>query len=136
MLSETLFMSREWQSYLADIKTACEKVRRFTAGMDRKTFFEDDRTYHAVIHCLLIVGEAVKRLPDDVRREMPAVEWRKIAGMRDWLAHVYFSINSDILWDVVESKVPSLLQEIEFFLAKRAHDAESSTQDGSDGTHL
>jgi uncharacterized protein with HEPN domain len=96
-------MSREWQSYLADIRTACEKVRRFTAWMDSKTFFEDDRTDHAVIHCLLIVGEAVKRIPDDVRRELPAVEWRKIAGMRDWLAHVYFSINSDILWEVVES---------------------------------
>jgi uncharacterized protein with HEPN domain len=108
-------MSREWQSYLADIKTASEKVTRFTAGMDREAFFGDDRTYHAVIHCLLIVGEAVKHIPDHVRQEMPEVEWRKIAGMRDWLAHVYFSINDDILWDVIERKVPALLQSIEFF---------------------
>ncbi len=43
-------MSREWQSYLSDIANACEKVARFTAGMDREAFFSDDRTYHAVIH--------------------------------------------------------------------------------------
>ena len=41
-------MSRDWQAYLADIRTACEKVAEFTAGMDREAFFGDDRTYHAV----------------------------------------------------------------------------------------
>lgn len=90
-------MSRDWRSYLADISTACEKVVRFTVGMDREAFFGDDRTYHAVIHCLLIVGEAAKHIPGDVRRRIAGIEWRKIAGMRDFLAHVYFAINNNIL---------------------------------------
>ena len=108
-------MSRDWQSYLADVRTASDKVLLFTAGMDRDSFFADDKTYHAVIHCLLIVGEAVKHIPDHVRHEMPEVEWRKIAGMRDWLAHVYFSINSDILWDVIKTKIPDLMQSLDSF---------------------
>jgi uncharacterized protein with HEPN domain len=65
--------------------------------MERGAFFADDKTYHAVVHCLLIIGEAVKRLPEDGRGRMPAIEWRKIAGMWDWIAHVYFSIDNDIL---------------------------------------
>jgi uncharacterized protein with HEPN domain len=108
-------MSRDWQTYLADIITACEKVIRFTAGMDREAFLADDRTFHAVIHCLLIVGEAAKHIPDDVRRRMPGIEWRKIAGMRDFLAHVYFAINDKVVWDVVQAGVPELLRALEAF---------------------
>ena len=108
-------MSRDWQSYLADIRMAADKIIRFTVGMDRGAFFNDDRTYHAVVHCLLIVGEAAKHIPEPARQSRPRIEWRKIAGMRDWLAHAYFAINNEILWNTVETKIPELsrtLQEL------------------------
>jgi uncharacterized protein with HEPN domain len=115
-------MSRDWQTYLADIAEACEKVSRFTAGMDREAFFTDDRTFHAVIHCLLIMGEAVKHIPDDVRRRIPGVEWRKITGMRNFLAHVYFAMDNDIIWDVIQTHVPELLHAVEAFKDANAVD--------------
>jgi uncharacterized protein with HEPN domain len=111
----TSSVSRDWQAYLNDIVTASGKIARFTAGMDREAFFADDRTYHAVVHCMLIVGEAAKRIPDEVRQQLPEVEWKKIAGMRDWMVHAYFSIDDEILWDAVETKVPELLRTLQAF---------------------
>jgi uncharacterized protein with HEPN domain len=55
-----------------------------------------------------IIGEAAKHISDDRRIQMVAVEWREIAGMRDLPAHAYFGIDNDILWDVVQNKIPSL----------------------------
>jgi uncharacterized protein with HEPN domain len=101
-------MSRDWRLFLDDILASCEKVRRYTAGMDRSAFFRDDRTYDAVVRNLEIIGEAAKRIPDEARLAMPGIEWRKIAGMRDWIVHAYFGLDPDILWDVIENKVPEL----------------------------
>ena len=102
-------MSRDLRLYLTDILIAGEKVIRYTEGMNFENFVADERTFDAVIRNLQIIGEAVKNIPDNVRELNPEMEWRKIAGLRDILAHAYFQIEDEIIWDVVENKVPSLL---------------------------
>ncbi len=57
---------------------------------------------------LEVIGEAVKQLPADLRSREPAVEWQKIAGLRDILIHQYFGIDVDILWDITQNKLPAL----------------------------
>jgi len=69
------------------------------------------------VHNLAVIGEAVKRLPDDLKGRHPEVEWRKIAGLRDIVVHEYFGLDEEILWDVVQHKVPELLQAVERILA-------------------
>ncbi len=102
-------MSRDLRLYLTDILIAGEKVLRYTEGMKFENFVADDRTFDAVIRNLQIIGEAVKNIPDDVRELNPEIEWRKIAGLRDILAHAYFQIEDEIIWDVVENKIPAFL---------------------------
>jgi len=76
--------------------------------MSRSAFEADDRTKDAVLRNLELIGEAVKQLPDEARLLCPQIEWRRIAGLRDMLAHAYFGIDPDIVWDVVCTKVPGL----------------------------
>ncbi|MDX2244249.1 MAG: DUF86 domain-containing protein [Leptolyngbyaceae cyanobacterium bins.302] len=90
-------MSRNSELYLNDILVGCEKVLRYTNGMDFKQFVADDRTFDAVIRNLQVIGEAVKNIPADVRDRHPEIEWRKIAGLRDILAHTYFQVENEII---------------------------------------
>lgn len=101
-------MSRDFQLYLNDILAACEKVLRYTDGMSFEQFIADDRTFDAVVRNLQIIGEAVKNIPADVRDRKPEIEWRKIAGLRDILAHTYFQVENEIIWDVIQTKVKPL----------------------------
>jgi uncharacterized protein with HEPN domain len=67
---------------------------------------------------LEIIGEAAKRVPDDVRTVHPGIDWRGMAGMRDRLIHGYFGVDYDLVWDVVQTKIPSLAQEISRILGR------------------
>ena len=108
-------MSRDWRLYLDDILESCRRVRSYTTGLDQTGFVGNQLVYDAVLRNLEIIGEAAKRIPPDVRQQMSQTEWPKIAGMRDWLAHAYFQVNADIVWDVIENKLPELEQTIQAF---------------------
>jgi uncharacterized protein with HEPN domain len=106
-------MSRDYKPYLDDIRLACEKVIRYSNGMTLEQFLADERTFDAVMRNLAIIGEAVKQIPQDIRDRAPDVEWRKIARFRDVVIHHYFGIDEQIVWDVVQTKVPELLGSLE-----------------------
>ena len=111
-------MSREYRLFLVDMRVSCAKILRYTHGMTLAEFLQDEKTFDAVVRNLEIIGEAAKQIPLDVRARYPEVEWRKIAGLRDVIAHEYFGIDTDILWDVIECRVPVLLEDLHRILAR------------------
>ena len=69
-------------------------------------------------HNLLIIGESVKHMPQEILEQYPNVEWRKIAGLRDIIAHSYFTIKPSLLWNIIVSKIQPLKETVESILAE------------------
>lgn len=101
-------MSRDWSYYVEDIAGCCAKIRRYTQGMDIDAFVANEQAYDAVIRNLEIIGEAAKQLPEAAQAMMPEIEWGKAARFRDVIAHHYFGLDNQIVWDVVCNKVPAI----------------------------
>ena len=101
-------MSRDPRLYLEDILEAIRRVRLLTAGLDKERFREEWRAQDATLRNLEILGEAVKHLPSDLTSLHSGVAWKNIAGFRDFLAHAYFGVDDEIVWDIVTTKLDPL----------------------------
>ena len=109
-------MPRDSRVYLEDILEATRKITTYTGSLSKTAFLEDEKTLDAVIRNLEVIGEAVKKLPEDLRAQHSGVEWKKIAGLRDILIHEYFGLDAEIVWDIVQNKVPALDREVRTML--------------------
>ena len=101
-------MPRDHRLYLDDILEAIARIRLYVEGMDYELFVKDIKTRDAVVRNLEVIGEAARNLPDHLRKEADEIEWNKIIGLRNILAHAYFNLNSQIIWDVVQNKLLAL----------------------------
>lgn len=99
---------REISLYLQDILNAMLAIEEFVEGMDFDGFRKSDMVSSAVIRKFEIIGEAAKRIPDDIRAEYSQVPWKEMAGMRDRLIHFYFGIRYDLVWHTVKDVIPQV----------------------------
>ena len=67
-----------------------------------------DKTIFAVIRAIEIIGEAVKSIPEDARKECPEIPWNGMAGMGDKVIHGYFGVDIKVVWDTIEKRIPEI----------------------------
>jgi len=111
-------MPRDILHYLRDMADAIAKIERYTSGVDYGAFCENGMLVDAVVRNLEIIGEAAKNVPADVRDRHPGIEWKKVGAFRDILAHSYFGVDLEIVWDIVKRKLPPLGEEVARILAE------------------
>ena len=109
-------MSRDYKAYLMDIVESISKIKEYTKDVTREEFFRNKLLQDAVVRNLEIIGEAVKKIPAEIKNAKPDVEWRKFAGLRDILIHAYFGIDVEIIWDVISHKICILEKHIKDIL--------------------
>ncbi|MBD2000855.1 DUF86 domain-containing protein [Leptolyngbya sp. FACHB-541] len=108
-------MPRDNES-LIDIERAVRRVLRYAADCDRASLEINDEKVSAILYQITIIGEATKRLSQDFRQQHPEVPWREIAGMRDVIVHEYDQVDLDVVWDVIQNKLPELLTSLQSLL--------------------
>ncbi|MFJ5258563.1 DUF86 domain-containing protein [Pseudomonas sp. NPDC088414] len=99
--------------YLEHMRQAASDALVFVEGLSKEEFVDDKRTQQAVIMSLVIIGEAATKVMDrfpEFAAQNPQTPWRSMRGMRNRIAHGYFDINLDVVWDTVKVALPELLR--------------------------
>ncbi len=106
--------------YLRHILAETEYLIAASDTVTKSHFLADTTLQRAFVRSLEIIGEAVKKLPDDFRRDHAEIEWRQMAKMRDRLIHGYFSVDYDLVWEVVQTRIPELHRKVALILSRGA----------------
>ena len=92
---------------------AARKAVGFVQGLDRNDLHQDEKLTLALLHLLEILGEAASKISPDFCRRHSDIPWGKIAGTRNRLAHGYFDVDLDIIWQIITTQLPPLIVQLE-----------------------
>ncbi|MCR9102428.1 MAG: DUF86 domain-containing protein [bacterium] len=97
---------------LLHILEAIDRIMRFQENLTYEAFSENEMAQFAIIKNFEIIGEAAYQLPEEVRASNRIIEWRKVIAFRHILVHDYYKVNTRIVWNAIESKLPDMKLEI------------------------
>jgi uncharacterized protein with HEPN domain len=98
---------------IGDILESAQKILDYTHTLTREDFVNDSKTIDAVARNFEIIGEAASRLPLEFRESHPAIEWRRIVGLRNRIVHDYFGIDYQVVWEIKSTYLPKLIEALQ-----------------------
>lgn len=104
---------RKIERRLEDILEAIERIQARVDLDDERTFRADEMLQVWVVHHLQIIGEACRKLPDELKEQHPEIPWKQVVGMRHYLVHEYFRVDLETTWRVIEDELDELHAKVE-----------------------
>lgn len=106
-------MSEKDEGNLLAIVDCCSKIEKFIAlQSNADTFFEDQKTFDAVLMNLIVIGESVARISEDTKVRESQIPWLKIKGLRNIVAHDYFGVDAEEIWQIIKTNLPEFEREL------------------------
>lgn len=103
---------RDYKLYLLDIASSCRKIIRYTRNIDHNEFAGNSMMIDAVIRNLEIIGEAVNKIPSEIRGNLAEIPWDEIIGLRNKVIHEYFDVNIPIIWETATKDIPIFQKQV------------------------
>lgn len=104
---------REWYFHLNDMLKFAENVVVYSDGLTLEIFESTGLNYDATVRNLELIGEAATHIPEEIRDEYDFIPWRQIIATRNRLIHGYLGIDNDILWNIIQNDIPSIIKELQ-----------------------
>jgi len=111
-------MKKEDTAYLKHILDAITRIEEYIVGIEYEDFIENHLVQDGVIRQIEIIGEATKRISDEIKKKHLGIPWKDMAGMRDKLIHDYLGVDIDAVWDTVENDIPILKSKLKDIIEK------------------
>jgi uncharacterized protein with HEPN domain len=96
-----------------DILAAMDRIQTFTRGMTFDEFAADEKTVQAVEFNLMLIGEAARNIPSEIKERAPSIRWVEITGLRNVIVHEYFGLSVRILWDTSQRDLAEIRPPLE-----------------------
>ncbi|MCB2185671.1 MAG: DUF86 domain-containing protein [Deltaproteobacteria bacterium] len=106
-------MKKDYLLYIEDMVFNVKAILSFVEGVSKEEFLKDMEKQYAVVRALTIIGEACKKVPQEVKEKYPSIPWREMASTRDVLIHDYDGVDLEIVWDIVTNDLPEVLPGLE-----------------------
>ena len=99
-------INRDYNLYLEDMLTSMLRIEEYIGDLEFRKFKMNYMIVDAIIRNFEIIGEASKNVPAEIKNKYPEIPWKKMYGLRNLIAHEYFGIDYEMIWEISKNNLP------------------------------